>query len=147
VQYFRECWAGELSSEFFNKTAKAEGCWGVRPNFRECLDHTDTKCVGNEYLNYIYEIISGRKYLFILQLFPANVLTGFVHNCKMSTQQHLGSHKTSLHVQCTCMVSEKERNIFTGYFFHCMMSSTMISFLATKKKRILAFSLSLYSRQ
>jgi hypothetical protein len=61
VEYFRDCWAGELSPEFFNNTAKAEGCWGVRPNYTECLDYTDTKCVGTYLHNYIYEIISGKK--------------------------------------------------------------------------------------
>ena len=60
VQTFRECWAGELTPEFFETKAKAKGnadCWGVRPNYKECIDYTKTKCVGSNLHNYIYEII------------------------------------------------------------------------------------------
>ena len=60
VQYFKECWAGELTPEFFETNAKAKeekACWGVRPNYTECIDHTKTKCVGSADHNYIYEII------------------------------------------------------------------------------------------
>ena len=59
VQDFRECWAGELTPKFFVSNPKAGECWGVRPNYEECIDNTKTKCVGRPYYNYIYEIISG----------------------------------------------------------------------------------------
>ena len=64
VQNFKECWAGELKPQFFKTTAKARGkgdCWGVRPNYKECSDHTTTKCVGLQQHNYIYEIIPGKR--------------------------------------------------------------------------------------
>ena len=59
VTDFRECWAGELTSEYFVSHAKANECWGARPNYKECNDDAETKCVGRPYYNYIYEIISG----------------------------------------------------------------------------------------
>ena len=59
VQDYLQCWAGELTSEFFDSNAKANECWGVRPNYAECNDYAETKCVGFPYYNYIYEIISG----------------------------------------------------------------------------------------
>jgi hypothetical protein len=59
VQNYKECWAGELTSQFFVSFRKANKCWGVRPNYRECNDYAETKCVGPPYYNYIYEIISG----------------------------------------------------------------------------------------
>ena len=60
VQNFKECWAGELTPQFFETNEKAkerEDCWGVRPNYTECIDHSKTKCIGSPNHNYIYEII------------------------------------------------------------------------------------------
>ena len=59
VQYFRECWTGELTSTYFDISEKASTCWGVKPNYKECDDNAETKCVGTAEYNYIYEIISG----------------------------------------------------------------------------------------
>ena len=59
VADFKECWAGELTSEFFDSSTKANKCWGVKPNYKECVDNAETKCVGTGHYNYIYEIISG----------------------------------------------------------------------------------------
>ncbi len=59
VQDFEECWAGELTSEFFENSTKANKCWGVRPNYTECDDNAETKCIGPARYNYIYEIIPG----------------------------------------------------------------------------------------
>ena len=62
VQDLKECWAGQLKPEFFETRKKAKGkgdCWGVRPNYKQCIDHTKTKCIGYKWHNYIYEIISG----------------------------------------------------------------------------------------
>lgn len=59
VQNYRECWTGELTSEYFDISEKAKKCWGVRPNYTECNDNAETKCVGPHDYNYIYEIISG----------------------------------------------------------------------------------------
>ena len=59
VQNYRECWTGELTSEYFDISEKAKKCWGVRPNYTECNDNAETKCIGPHDYNYIYEIISG----------------------------------------------------------------------------------------
>ena len=59
MQDYRECWAGELKLDFFHSNRKARECWGVRPNYTECIDNTETKCVGRPFHNYIYKIIPG----------------------------------------------------------------------------------------
>ena len=59
LQKYNECWAGELTSDFFDSNTKASTCWGVRPNYEECVDDVETKCVGSPRYNYIYEIVSG----------------------------------------------------------------------------------------
>ncbi|CAB4023768.1 Hypothetical predicted protein, partial [Paramuricea clavata] len=58
IANFAECWAGGLTSEFFDNATKVNKCWGVRPNYRECNDYAETKCVAPPVYNYIYEIIS-----------------------------------------------------------------------------------------
>ena len=59
VQGFKECWGGELRSNFFDISTKANKCWSVRPNYKECVDNAQEKCIGSDHHNYNYEIISG----------------------------------------------------------------------------------------
>ena len=58
LQEYKVCWAGELTSDFFDSNTKAKKCWGVRPNYTECVDNVETKCVGPGNYNYIYEMTS-----------------------------------------------------------------------------------------